>query len=113
MSVKRRRSENVDVAAVEEWGSQAGQPHQSSAFSSSSTAHHELKPTVRPDLPAHRLRAKSGPKKDAVSFRFNAAQRELLNIAVAHEDMSQQELLETLIWEVLEERYGALVPLHE
>lgn len=59
-----------------------------------------------PDLPAHRRRAKMGPKKDAVSFRFNAAQRRLLNIAVVRTDMTQQELLESLVWETLEERFG-------
>lgn len=66
------------------------------------------KTLINPDLPAHRRRAKSGTKIDAVSFRFNAAQRRLLNIAVARSDMTQQELLESLIWEPLEERYGDL-----
>lgn len=109
MSVKRRRTETIDAAAVEEWSSQAGQTP------STPTAKPEPPTPPRPEipvnLPAHRRRAKSGPKKDAVSFRFNAAQRDLLNVAVAHEDLSQQQLLESLVWEILEDRYGELAPL--
>lgn len=111
MSVKRRRTEAVDAAAVDEWSSQAGQAP------STPTAQPEPRTPPRPaipvNLPAHRRRARSGPKKDAVSFRFNAAQRDLLNVAVAHEDLSQQQLLESLIWEILEDRYGELVPIDE
>ena len=111
MSVKRRRTETVDTAAVDEWGSQAGQASPKPTVQPESPT--PPRPPVPVNLPAHRRRARSGPKKDAVSFRFNAAQRDLLNVAVAHEDLSQQQLLESLIWEILEDRYGEMAPVDE
>lgn len=106
MAIQRRRANNIDEAAVEDWGNQAGTRPSLGQQKPVTTAPTPSIP--QPDLPPHRRRAKAGPKKDAVSFRFNAAQRELLNVAVIHADMTQQELLESLIWETLEEQYGHL-----
>ncbi|WP_152539315.1 hypothetical protein [Nesterenkonia sp. AN1] len=109
MAIQRRRSNNIDEAAVEDWGNQAGALPSAEQHKPVSTTKAASVP--QPDLPAHRRRAKAGPKKDAVSFRFNTAQRELLNVAVAQADMTQQELLESLIWETLEDRYGHLAEI--
>lgn len=69
------------------------------------------KPTApAPNLPPHRVRAKAQRKTTGTSFRFNPSQGELLRHAAAMEDTSIQELLETLVWPVLEERYGADIP---
>lgn len=111
MSVKRRRTETVDASAVDDWSSQAGQASSTPTVQPQSPT--PQRAAIPVNLPAHRRRARSGPKKDAVSFRFNAAQRDLLNVAVAHEDLSQQQLLESLIWETLEDRYGELAPIDE
>lgn len=95
----------VDNPDFDKFGDEAELPPSAREALAESTTPAAL---VNPDLPAHRRRAKSGTKVDAVSFRFNAAQRRLLNIAVARLDTTQQELLETLIWEPLEERFGHL-----
>lgn len=68
-------------------------------------------PKARPDLPAHRNRAKTGIKGPGMNFRYNASQRQLLDYAVAMEDMTKQELIEQLVWPILEERYGDAVPI--
>lgn len=68
-------------------------------------------PTARPDLPAHRRRAKTGVKGPGMNFRYNASQRRLLDYAVVMEDMTKQELIEQLVWPLLEERYGDAIPI--
>ena len=47
-----------------------------------------------------------------MNFRYNGSQRELLDYAVAMEDVTKQELIERLVWPILEERYGDAVPIH-
>lgn len=68
-------------------------------------------PPARPDLPAHRQRAKTGIKGPGMNFRYNKSQRQLLDYAVAMEDMTKQELIEQLVWPLLEERYGDAIPI--
>lgn len=103
MTVKRRRF-GAEEASVEAWANEAYEPQRK--------RNEQARPAPpMPDLPAHRLRAKRGAKKDGALFRFNEEQRKLLDAAVLYEDMKQQELLESLVWEVLEERYGHLAPL--
>lgn len=70
------------------------------------TAQAELPPseaTPKARLPKKPSRA---PKTSGINFRMTENQMALLRAAAAHEDLSQQKVLERIVWPVLEERYG-------
>lgn len=103
---RRNTTRDIDPKAVEEFAAAAAEntptPQEEPATSA-----------ARPDLPRHRQRAKTGTKGPGTSFRYNKSQGRLLDYAVEMEDMKKQEFLESLIWPVLEEKYGDQVPLDE
>ncbi|WGP08107.1 hypothetical protein [Brevibacterium oceani] len=101
---RRNTTREMDPKAVEEFAAAA-------AENTVATPEEPLVSTARPDLPRHRLRAKTGTKGPGTSFRYNKSQGRLLDYAVEMEDMKKQELLESLIWPILEEKYGDQVPL--
>ncbi|MDP9987373.1 ParB-like chromosome segregation protein Spo0J [Arthrobacter oryzae] len=47
------------------------------------------------------------PKTGGINFRASTSQLELLRTAALVEEISQQKILERLVWPVLEERYGS------
>lgn len=106
MPAKRRR--NLEPDAVSLYAAGATEAAETAAGEASRPP----APLARPDLPAHRLRAKTGIKGPGMNFRYNSSQRQLLDYAVAMEDMTKQELIEQLVWPLLEERYGEAVPIY-
>lgn len=102
-----RRSRDIDPKAVEQFAGAAAE-NPTPAPEQSTPAEVTL---ARPDLPMHRQRAKTGTKGPGTSFRYNKSQGRLLDYAVEMEDMKKQELLESLVWPILEEKYGDQVPL--
>lgn len=46
------------------------------------------------------------PKTGGINFRASASQLDLLRQAALMEEISQQKVLERLVWPILEERYG-------
>lgn len=52
-------------------------------------------------------------KIDAYNFRFNDAQRRLLDHAKEETGKSYQRLIEELVWPALEEQFGGQVPLEK
>jgi hypothetical protein len=50
------------------------------------------------------------PKVTGINLRMTATQQKLLQRAAAHEDISQQKVLERLIWPVLAEKYPPTSP---
>lgn len=105
MVAKRRR--NLEPDAVSKFAAAATEADASVPDVPSSPA----APAARPNLPPHRQRAKTGIKGPGMNFRYNASQRTLLDYAVAMEDMTKQELIESLVWPILEDRYGDSVPI--
>lgn len=103
---RRNTTRDIDPQAVEEFAAAA-------AENTPPTPEEPPAPTARPDLPRHRQRAKTGTKGPGTSFRYNKSQGRLLDYAVELEDMKKQELLESLIWPILEEKYGDQVPLDD
>lgn len=113
MPPKRRRNVDLVPEAVNEYASgavEANTPQVDDTLPSAAPYVRTAPP--RPDLPAHRQRAKTGIKGPGMNFRYNASQRQLLDYAVAMEDMTKQELIESLVWPLLEERYGGEIPIH-
>jgi hypothetical protein len=47
------------------------------------------------------------PKTGGINFRASESQLDLLRTAALVEEISQQKILERLVWEVLEEKYGS------
>ena len=47
------------------------------------------------------------PKTGGINFRASTSQLELLRTAALVEEISQQKILERLVWPILEERYGS------
>lgn len=47
------------------------------------------------------------PKTRGIMLRCSESQHQLLKIASLDDEMSQQKVLERIVWPVLEERYGA------
>lgn len=103
---RRNTTRDIDPKAVEEFAAAA-------AENAPTPPEEPTTPAARPDLPRHRQRAKTGTKGPGTSFRYNKSQGRLLDYAVEMEDMKKQELLESLIWPILEEKYGDQVPLDE
>lgn len=113
MPPKRRRNLELSPEAVNEYAAGAAEAEAPQVSDAPQRAELPARmPAPRPDLPAHRQRAKTGIKGPGMNFRYNASQRDLLDYAVEMEDMSKQELIEQLVWPVLEERYGDEIPIH-
>lgn len=47
------------------------------------------------------------PKSGGINFRASASQLDLLRTAALVEEISQQKILERLVWPILEEKYGS------
>lgn len=47
------------------------------------------------------------PKNGGINFRASTSQLELLRTAALVEEISQQKILERLVWPILEEKYGS------
>lgn len=103
---RRNTTRDIDPKAVEEFAAAA-------AENTPTTPEEATAPAARPDLPRHRQRAKTGTKGPGASFRYNKSQGRLLDYAVEMEDTEKQKLLESLIWPILEEKYGDQVPLDD
>ena len=56
--------------------------------------------------PVRVVRKHREPKVNGCNFRMTASQQKLLSQAAEVEDISQQKLLESIIWPALTERYG-------
>lgn len=61
---------------------------------------------AKPDLPAWKIRNKE-KKATGLNFRTSESQMALLRAAAEIEDISQQKVLERIVWPILEERYGS------
>jgi hypothetical protein len=92
MAVKRQRTKQQ---VIEDFGNQA-----------------EKEPAARPApiksltvIPAWKRRNRE-PKHVQIMLRASESQRELLQAASEHQEVSQQKILEALVWPVLEEQYG-------
>lgn len=96
----RQRSTPQQEQAAEEFAAKAEQPDPSA---------HEIHPVQQPkagqDLPAWKRRNKE-PKTSGANIRVSKSQLELLRRAAEAEEISQQKLIENILWPVLEERYG-------
>lgn len=104
--ISRRTTRDIDPKALDEFAAEAAENASSEPAPKTDTS----VPSARPDLPRHRQRAKTGTKGPGTSFRYNKSQGRLLDYAVEMEDMKKQELLESLVWPLLEEKYGDQVP---
>lgn len=58
-------------------------------------------------------RAASAKKTEAQPFRYNQAQKRLLDYAKEVEGRDYSKILAEIVWPVLEERYGQDVPIEE
>lgn len=92
MAVKRARTRQQ---VIEDFGNQA-----------------EKEPAARPvmvksltGIPAWKRRNRE-PKNIQIMLRASESQRALLQAAAEHQELSQQKILENIVWPVLEERYG-------
>lgn len=63
-------------------------------------------PAPHPDLPAWQVRNRE-KKTVGLNFRASESQMALLRTAAEREDISQQKVLERILWPILEERYGS------
>jgi hypothetical protein len=59
-----------------------------------------------PDMPDWKRRNRE-PKSGGINFRASSSQLDLLREAALVEEISQQKVLERLVWPILEERYGS------
>ena len=90
MAVNRRgRQSPVTERDIEEFAARAEQP--TAAATAGATA--------------GRSRVRE-PKTAGINFRMTERQMALLRTASAREDISQQKVLERIVWPALEERYG-------
>lgn len=65
------------------------------------------KPSVLAPAMADWKRRNREPKTGGINFRASESQLDLLRTAALVEEISQQKVLERLVWEVLEEKYGS------
>ena len=96
----RQRSTPQQEQAAEEFAAKAEQPD-----SSARGVHPAQQSRASQDLPAWKRRNKE-PKTSGANIRISKSQLELLRRAAEAEDISQQKLIENILWPVLEERYG-------
>lgn len=66
----------------------------------------EQPPQTRQAPPSEAVRKHKEPKITGYNFRMTASQQKLLSHAAETEDISQQKLLERIVWPALAERYG-------
>lgn len=66
----------------------------------------EQPPAARGEGSPVRMRPAREPKVAGINFRMTERQMELLRTAAAREDISQQKILERIVWPALEERHG-------
>lgn len=60
-----------------------------------------------PDAPPTDWRSRNKePKTTGLNFRLSKSQSALLQQAAAEQDISQQKVLERIVWPLLEEKYG-------
>lgn len=64
-------------------------------------------PSVLAPAMADWKRRNREPKTGGINFRASESQLDLLRTAALVEEISQQKVLERLVWEVLEEKYGS------
>ena len=60
----------------------------------------------RTKTPAISARKTKAPYVTGVNFRMTENQKELLQLASEKEDISQQKVLEKLVWPILAEKYN-------
>jgi predicted DNA binding CopG/RHH family protein len=96
----RQRSTPQQEQAAEEFAAKAEQPD-----SSEYEIHPVQQSAAGQGLPAWKRRNKE-PKTSGANIRVSRSQLELLRRAAEAEEISQQKLIENILWPVLEERYG-------
>ncbi|MHA7146549.1 hypothetical protein ACX80U_17710 [Arthrobacter sp. TmT3-37] len=96
----RQRSTPQQERAAEEFAAKAEQPNPPEREARSAR-----QPEAGQDLPAWKRRNKE-PKTSGANIRVSKSQLELLRRAAEIEEISQQKLIESILWPVLEERYG-------
>ncbi|MBG6185466.1 putative DNA binding CopG/RHH family protein [Arthrobacter sp. CAN_A214] len=93
----RARSTPQQEKAAEEFAAKAEQPDPPVQQTRSA------KP--RSDMPAWKRRNKE-PKTSGANIRVSPSQLELIRRAAEIEETSQQKLIESILWPIMEERYG-------
>lgn len=83
----RARTTPPTEAEIEAFGNQAEQPRRAAAQAA----------------PARRIKE---PKSAGYTFRMTERQKRLLTLAADAEDISEQKLLERLVWPALVEKHG-------
>lgn len=96
----RQRTTAQQERAAEEFAAKAEQPEVSESEDRPSR---QAQPNQ--NLPAWKRRNKE-PKTSGANIRVSKSQLELLRRAAETEEISQQKLIENILWPVLEERYG-------
>lgn len=96
----RQRSTPQQEQAAEEFAARAEQPDPSEREIDSAQ-----QSKAGQDVPAWKRRNRE-PKTSGANIRVSKSQLELLRRAAETEEISQQKLIESILWPVLEERYG-------
>jgi len=91
----RSRTTQPTEQEIEAFGNMAEQPRRPLA-------------TVQPESPTGRPKKRKEPKVTGYNFRMSASEKKLLSHASGVEDLSEQKILERLVWPVLWERYPEL-----
>ncbi|MFB8369639.1 hypothetical protein ACFC25_09765 [Pseudarthrobacter sp. NPDC055928] len=66
----------------------------------------KVKAALAPAMAEWKVRNRE-PKVGGINFRASASQLDLLRNAALIEEISQQKVLERLVWPILEEKYGS------
>lgn len=66
----------------------------------------KVKSALAPAMAEWKVRNRE-PKVGGINFRASASQLDLLRTAALVEEISQQKVLERLVWPILEEKYGS------
>lgn len=101
MPKPRARTAPPTAEEIEAFGNQAEQPKTQPAAPSGPQSEQVSTPIARP-------RKVKEPKTTGYTLRMTAAEKALLTHAAESEDISEQKVLERLVWPVLRERYGDL-----
>lgn len=75
------------------------------AVRSSPAAVPSISPVLAPAMVDWKRRNRE-PKTGGINFRASSSQLDLLRTAALVEEISQQKILERLVWPILEEKYG-------
>lgn len=89
----RSRTVQPTEQEIEAFGNMAEQPRQPADASSI-------------PILATEPRRRKEPKVTGYNFRMSASEKKLLSYASEVEDISEQKILERLVWPALKERYG-------